>query len=160
MNRNVATAIVSLVFAGPALAAQQTVVPAFFAINRKIDGNTPDWTRIANQRGAVLAVVALGGPNGIETCGYNGQGTCDAAAYHTQFGNNSGAGQKVLGYVDAGFACTQSSHLNDKLSDSQTGQYGVATWYSVYPTELQGIFFDRGPQFSTCSCSNCGPYDL
>lgn len=97
------------------LATQKAVVPAFFPLNQNSNG-TADWTRIVNAGSGVLAVVPLGDSGGFETL----TGTSLTNA-RTQFGNNSGAGQKVLGYVDANFSCTDSSTLASKLTAAKTG---------------------------------------
>lgn len=149
MNAKLIAAAGVLLVAGASYATQKTVVPAFFGLGQTTDGATADWTRIANKGSAVLAVVALGGPGGFETCG---SGSCSVTAARTQFVTNHNAGQLVLGYVLAGFACTATANLTTALNNLKTGTYGVATWYSStkYPTQIDGVFFDVGPQSFTC----------
>jgi hypothetical protein len=148
MNRKSFAMAIALTLAGAAEATQKTTVPAFFALNQTTDGVTADWTRIKNQGSAVLAVVALGDSGGFELCG---PGQCDLSAAQTQFAANHTAGQLVLGYVKAGLACTASGNRSTAIQNVKTGTYGVATWYSKYPTQIQGIFYDLGPQLYTCA---------
>jgi hypothetical protein len=140
---------VVLLISGASSATQKTLVPAFFGLGQTTDGTTADWTRIANQGSAVLAVVALGDSGGFETCG---SGSCSVTAARSQFVTNHNAGQLVLGYVRADFACTSTTNLSARLTAAETGTFGVDAWYtsSRYPTQIDGIFYDIGPQSFSC----------
>jgi hypothetical protein len=113
-------------------------VPALFSIPAQSDPSKPtDWNRIKNARATVKIVVALGDVNGLEQCGPT---SCDVTAAQNQFISNHDAGQLVLGYINSQFAT-----VTDVLGTSNG--IGVNAWWSRYPTQIQGIFFDNGPSF-------------
>jgi hypothetical protein len=141
----------------PIVAQQKTAVPAYFGVSTHSDSSkASDWTRIANQQGAVLAVIAdssifTGLPGSCDPGSANYCGSCSppcTAASGTlceaacQFVVNHQAGQLVLGYQNGDFAC----HLRQTSTPGQVNQSIDNNWYGSYSSgQIQGIFVDDGP---------------
>ena len=122
--------------------AQQIGLPAYIDA-----GDTATWKTISSS-GAGLGFV-IANPD-------NGPGTSKNTAYQTVMTNTHAAGTKVLGYVDTGYfgttspaRQTASGQTSEAAWLTQAEQH-IDTWYSLYGTAVDGIFFDDAQNV-------CGP---
>jgi hypothetical protein len=96
-------------------------VPAYFGLN-------PDWAQIEQAAGAVKIVVPDLSFNQL-----TGSALSNAQA---QFDRCRQAGQLILGYVDTGSGQRSLANINNDINQ----------WFASYPTQLDGVFFDDGPE--------------
>ncbi len=84
----------------------------------------------------------------------NGPGSAVSTDWTTVMQRARSAGAKVLGYVDTGYLGTTGQ--TTRSGSAQTGDWmaqvkaDIDTWYALYGTLVDGIFFDQGQ-------SACGP---
>jgi hypothetical protein len=126
----VVAAVVLAVSTAAESQTQRLVVPAFYPVG----GGENGWSRIQAVGSTVRLIVGLGGSGGLQTL--TGAGLTTA---QTQFNNNRAAGQLVLGYVDGTFSRA--------LTGPNSVQGDVNAWYTAYPSKIDGVFFDIGPNF-------------
>jgi glycerophosphoryl diester phosphodiesterase/chitodextrinase len=124
------------------LIAQQIADPAYFYPG-------PLWTQLDQTRPTVGIAVAnvSNGPDYIVN-----------PDYVTAIQNAHNAGIKVLGYVDTGYfggttpARTTRLGQTDAASWTSQIEQDVNTWYSLYGSSIDGIFFDDGQ--NVCGTNN------
>src|SRR5438874_486119 len=104
-----------------AVTTQHIAVPAYFGLNA-------DWTRIEQAAGTVKIVVPDLSFNTL-----TGSALTNAQA---QFDRCRQRGQLILGYVDTGSGQRSMQLINTDITQ----------WFTSYPTQLDGIFFDDGPE--------------
>jgi hypothetical protein len=122
--------------ASAAAGVQHLAVPAYF--NPADAAGSGFWTQI-DQSGSGVG-IAVANPS-------NGPGSAVDSGYASAVDAASGAGVKVLGYVDTGYFGTTGRTTRDGQTSvaAWTAQINadVANWYSWYGSSgLGGIFFD------------------
>jgi hypothetical protein len=104
-------------------------VPALFALDPAGSTQAVDWSRIEKAGSNVHIVVAEASFKGLS----------DSGLVHAraQFSRLRAESLVVLGYVS-----TKNGH---RASSSVTAD--VDAWFSKYPSQIDGIYFDEGPSF-------------
>ena len=125
--------------------AQQVADPAYF-----YPSGTPNyWTQLSQTTPTVGITIAnvSNGPNNVVDSNY----TAALQQAHQ-------AGIKVLGYVDTGYFGGSSPARTTRLGQTDVNSWttqieqDVNTWYSLYGSSLDGIFFDDGQ--NVCGTNN------
>jgi hypothetical protein len=128
---------------------QQVVVPAFFNLSTRTDGNTYDWMRIV-QAGAAVKIVV---PNLNNFDADAGTTQCLSSPQAVVSCLRSNHTTLVLGYVDTSTARRTIDNILHGGDVTDAGQriVSVDDWYgrgdAGFPPvgPIDGIFFDQGP---------------
>jgi hypothetical protein len=111
---------------------QKLVVPAYFEMK---GAGVAGWRRIEEATSSVAIVIPDGSFPYLDT-----QNPEALPCVRKQFGRCQQNGQKVLGYVS-----TRIKEQGKVLRPIADVKARIDKWYEVYPSHIDGIYFDEGP---------------